>query len=103
MKCVSVCALFLLLAGAVAVPAKSGNSSGYKPPRTPDGKPDLQGTWTNVSLTTLLRSAEFKTNTVSAEEAERLARRLADATEKSLAPIDPNEAAPLKGANVSVN
>src|SRR5712671_598597 len=28
-------------------------------PRAPDGHPDLQGIWTNVTLTTLERPAEF--------------------------------------------
>lgn len=29
------------------------------PPRTPDGHPDLQGTWTNATLTPMERPAEF--------------------------------------------
>jgi hypothetical protein len=48
----------------------------------------------------LLRSPEFKTNTVTAEEAERLERRRAAAMEKSLQPTDPNAPPPPKGADV---
>jgi hypothetical protein len=31
----------------------------YRAPRTPDGKPDLQGTWSNASLTTLERGVSY--------------------------------------------
>jgi hypothetical protein len=31
----------------------------YHPPRTPDGQPDLQGVWTNVTITPMERPAEF--------------------------------------------
>jgi len=80
--------------------AATGAEGQYKPPRAPDGKPDLQGVWTNVSLTTLLRSPQFKSNVVSAEDAERLARQRAAATARSLEPTDPNAPAPPKGADV---
>jgi hypothetical protein len=41
-------------AGAQA-PAKSGTSRPWTVPRTPDGRPDLQGIWTNATLTPLER------------------------------------------------
>ena len=34
-------------------------SQGYEPPRTESGKPDLQGYWTNASITTMQRSLEL--------------------------------------------
>ena len=31
----------------------------YEPPRTPSGKPDFQGLWTNASITTLQRDSRY--------------------------------------------
>src|ERR1700682_5810289 len=35
--------------------AKTNPAAHWTPPRTPDGKPDLQGIWTNAALTPLER------------------------------------------------
>src|SRR5262245_2718220 len=72
----SLLSIVSLVLAATALPAAAETAS-YKPARTPDGKPDLQGVWTNVSLTTLLRTPQFKTNVVTAEEAQRVAQRRA--------------------------
>jgi hypothetical protein len=57
----------LLLFGILLIrgqtPAKS-----WVPPRTPDGQPDLQGTWTNSTLTPLERPAEFRDKPVLTQQ-----------------------------------
>ncbi|MFZ5719136.1 MAG: hypothetical protein ACOY5Y_06675 [Pseudomonadota bacterium] len=69
-------------------------------PRTPDGRPDLSGNWSNASLTRLERPARFTGPTLSEEEARRLAA--ADpfklAAEADSRPSDPNAGAPPAGA-----
>jgi hypothetical protein len=42
------------------------------PPRTSDGRPDLQGIWTNQSITSLTRSPKIKTVVLSPKEAAEL-------------------------------
>lgn len=71
-------------AEAPAVPGKNGGES-WKPPRTPWGDPDLQGTWSYASLTplerpTAIRDKEF----FSPEEAE--ARNRSSVTERPHVP-----------------
>ena len=40
----------------------------YQPPRTPDGHPDLQGTWTNASITTLERADRYASTVLKPDE-----------------------------------
>ena len=45
----------VILAGTLAAQSKAK----YNPPRTPDGQPDLQGVWTNITITPLERPANL--------------------------------------------
>lgn len=61
------------LVAAVSLAAPVALAQGQKGPRTPDGRPDLSGVWTNASLTQLTRPPGVKALVVDAEEAKRVA------------------------------
>jgi hypothetical protein len=59
-------------------------ASTYKAARTPDGQPDLQGFWTNATLTPLERPNDVTTEYVSKEDFEkRVAQRAATDEEQT--------------------
>lgn len=49
----------LAFPGETPAAGKVASGKHWAPPRTPDGQPDLQGVWTNATLTPLERPAEF--------------------------------------------
>ncbi len=63
----SLSALLLMSASAGAAFAQQG----YASPKTPDGYPDLQGTWTNASITTLERADRYTSTVLKPEEVEK--------------------------------
>ena len=54
-------------AGPTAAKTKAGTAV-WRPPRTPDGQPDLQGYWTNATTTPLERPREFAGKQVLTEQ-----------------------------------
>jgi hypothetical protein len=94
--------LALASPAAAQAPNASKGANAKKPwsaPRTPDGKPDLQGTWTNATITPLERAPGAKLE-LSEEDAalqERRARLGREADEQA---SDPNRAAPPVGGSV---
>ena len=83
---------------AVAAPAGKPAPAGSKwvMPRTADGKPDLQGNWTNETQTPLERMGKQDT-TLTDAEAAKIEERAQFVEEYRDRPSDPNRGAPPKG------
>jgi hypothetical protein len=65
--------------------------AGYNPPRMPDGKPDLQGFWTNATATPFEREKEFGSRrTYSDAEAAAVEKAARDRVAADAEPSDPN-------------
>ena len=70
--------------GAVFGQAQTDETTSWTPPRTPDGQPDLQGLWTNETITRFERPSQlagkqFLTAEEASELEERTAQRRAEA------------------------
>ena len=96
----------LVIASAGPVPA-AAQVPGPRPPRpwtvprTPDGHPDLQGNWTNATITPIERPAGQE-RALSKEEVAKLEKIRADTIERLGQASDPNRPAPPKGGDGSV-
>jgi hypothetical protein len=72
----------------------------YAPPRTPDGHPDLQGTYDLATLTPLERPNGAKA-VLTDDEAKKLERNVAAQVQAGARPISADRAAPPKGGDGS--
>lgn len=70
--------------------------------QTSFGDPDLQGTWTNATITTLERGSQFESLVLSEEQAKDYEQnnRFARSREADSRPTDPDEGAPAAGRGV---
>ena len=88
------CAVVAFTASAVIV------ASQERMPRTPDGRPDLQGIYDLATLTPLERRAGTPL-VLTSEETARLEKDVAQRSDALAAPINADRAAPPKGGDGS--
>ena len=76
--------------GPVAVMAAPKDAGGYVAPLNAFGQPDLEGTWTNASLTTLVRPAVYGSRLImTPQEVAKVEGEDAKAVAAGNAPTDP--------------
>src|SRR5574339_1035912 len=75
-------AVAAVVAGLMAATVAAQSAGSWKVPRTPDGKPDLQGNWSNNSVTPLQRPEAWKNKmTLNDQELADLKKLVAQVTE----------------------
>jgi hypothetical protein len=86
---IAACAILTGAVSAFAQPPGRAPASGWRVPRTPDGRPDLQGTWTNNTATPLERPADFAAKRyLTPEEAAEFERTWLERLIKILPEVD---------------
>ena len=99
----SLATLVCLIWPSASVSAQQAAAAPKKPwtvPRTPDGRPDLQGNWSNATLTPLERPAGLPL-VLSKEQVAALEKVRADTMQKLSQKSDPNRPAPPVGGDGS--
>jgi hypothetical protein len=86
-----LCGSLIFLTTFAAEPKPASSAPPYRAPRTTDGKPDLQGFWTNSSVTRLERPATIQKLVLSESEATAMVHNdaLVERVRKDAQSIDP--------------
>ncbi len=98
---VSVAIVSVAAQGPAPKAALRSSPKVWSVPRTADGQPDLQGNWTNETLTPLERPSGMTSLVMSDAEAARLEKGTADRRERLAQPSDPGRPAPPQGGDGS--
>lgn len=93
------------MASLLAIAANAATPK-YQPPRLADGKPSLEGAWTNATLTPLQRSSKFKSLVIPDSEIEaatnshpQVVRQLTDDKQDEKTKLDGNDLRSGRGYN----
>ncbi len=70
--CASAAALLLLAGPAAAQSIAASSAPGFVPPKTSWGAPDLQGTWTNASITDMQRDPAYPTLVMTPDQVRKM-------------------------------
>jgi hypothetical protein len=93
-----------LVATSVAVPAavagQARSNTDWVVPRTPDGRPDLQGNWTNATITPIQRP-DGQGPTLTSEQVAEVEGARQERIQDRNAPSDPDRPAPPVGGDGS--
>jgi hypothetical protein len=95
--CIAVTAFGVVAPAAAQAPAS--DSGDWVIPRTPDGRPDLQGNWSSATITPLQRP-EGQDLVLSWDEVEAREGRASNFLERVSRPSDPDREAPRAGGGV---
>ena len=105
-RSLAVIALVLLLPLPAASQAQTATADDATVPRTPDGRPDLQGVWTSGTLTDLERPEEYAGQAFLTEEdvatieREAAKKKALSLSQEYVEPTDPVTGAPLAQGGV---
>ena len=88
--------------GVVSTAAAQARASDaeWEVPRTPDGHPDLQGKWTNQSMTPIQRRTDQEGPVYTPEELAEIEQGYVDRFVRGSQPSDPDRPAPPTGQGV---
>ena len=87
------------LVASAAAQSRANAAGDWVVPRTPEGHPDLQGTWTNVTITPFQRSEEQESPTLTFEEVQERQDGEVSRVQRRAQPSDPDRPAPRAGGS----